>query len=51
MRFNRRDSRTIVPRRGHLGWTLNLARPLAWLIVIMLVGAAVVISHLNRSGN
>jgi uncharacterized membrane protein len=36
--FNRKDKRTIVPKRNRsLGWTINFARPYAYWGVIMIV--------------
>jgi len=35
--FNRSDAAVVVPKRLGVGWTLNFARPLAWVYVSVLV--------------
>lgn len=43
---NRKDPRIVVPKRVQgLGWTFNLAHPLAWLILLALVGAVLLMGR------
>lgn len=40
---NREDPAVVVPKRFGIGWTLNLGRPVSWLIVVGLVGVCVAV--------
>lgn len=42
------DPRLFVPKRLGLGWTLNFGRPLAWLVMALLLGLPVVLLLLAR---
>ncbi len=45
---NRNDARVWVKRPSGLSWTLNLARPLSWAIVVgwaMVICAIIIIVH------
>ena len=45
---NGRDPRIIVPKRArYMGWTLNFAHPVTWMILLTLVGAALLTEYLN----
>jgi len=45
--FNRSDNRIFVPKLlSRTGWTLNFARPGAYLIVVGLVFLIVIVSYL-----
>ena len=47
--FNRDDLRAIVPKRNRwMGWTLNFAQPLAWVIILAIVAFAVLMSRLGK---
>ncbi len=47
--FNPDDLRAVVPKRNRwMGWTLNFAQPLAWVIILAIVAFAVVMSHFGR---
>lgn len=50
--FNREDASVFLPKRFGFGWTLNLARPSAWAIVVGLFGftAAFVVLVSNLAG-
>ena len=39
---NRKDPAVVVPKRFGIGWTLNLGRPVSWLIMAGLVAICVV---------
>lgn len=41
--FNRKDPALFVEKRFGVGWTINLARPLAWIIFILIIALAIVI--------
>jgi uncharacterized membrane protein len=36
--FNPGDAAVVVPKRTGLGWTLNFARPVAWVYLLMVLG-------------
>ena len=45
--FNKNDKRTIVPKVNNaLGWTINFARPQAYLIILIIVLAAFLASRI-----
>jgi uncharacterized membrane protein len=47
--FNPDDLRAIVPKRNKwMGWTLNFAQPLSWVILLGIVAFAVLISRLGK---
>ena len=47
--YNREDLRGIVPKRNKwMGYTLNFAQPLAWVIILGIVVFAVVMSHFGK---
>jgi uncharacterized membrane protein len=47
--FNPDDLRGVVPKRNRrMGWTLNFAQPLAWVIILGIIAFAVIMS---RFGN
>jgi uncharacterized membrane protein len=36
--FNTKDTRIIVPKRNRfMGYTLNFANPLAWLVIVLII--------------
>lgn len=39
--WNPRDSRILVPKRLGIGWTLNFGRPVAWVVMALLLLPAV----------
>ncbi|WP_239256982.1 DUF1648 domain-containing protein [Listeria ilorinensis] len=43
---NRHDPALFIEKRFGIGWTINMARPLAWVIFIGVIGAAILISVL-----
>lgn len=46
--FNPEDPRVIVPKNIQwMGWTLNFARPAAWLIIIAFVAFAIFFSRFD----
>jgi uncharacterized membrane protein len=48
MAFNPNDPRIIVPKRTRWrGWTLNFGRPATWLILALLLAAAITIGYIN----
>lgn len=47
MAFNPDDTRIVVPKRTRLGWTLNMGRPLAWLVLALVIAAAIAIGYIN----
>lgn len=46
--FNKNDPAFLVPKRFGIGWTLNMAHPLAWVIIIGLVICVVIPRLLRR---
>ncbi|MBP1964230.1 putative membrane protein [Paenibacillus aceris] len=36
--FNPNNKSIIVPKRLGLGWTLNFAHPISWVIILIIVG-------------
>jgi uncharacterized membrane protein len=47
--FNRDDLRAVVPKRNQwMGWTLNFAQPLAWVIILGIIAFAVIMSHFGK---
>lgn len=44
--FNREDPSLFLEKRFGVGWTINLARPLAWIIFLGIIGLAVIIPYL-----
>jgi len=47
--FNKDDLRGVVPKRNRwMGWTLNFAQPLAWVIVLGIVAFAVMMSYFGK---
>jgi uncharacterized membrane protein len=46
--FNPEDPRVIVPRNIQwMGWTLNFARPAAWLIILAFIALFIFISKFD----
>lgn len=46
--FNRNDSRLFVPKRIKiLGWTINFANPLSYVILALIFVLAFVLNHLQ----
>ena len=41
--FNRSDRRLLVPKRFGIGRTLNLAHPLAWLVIALPIAVALLV--------
>jgi uncharacterized membrane protein len=39
--FNPNDSRSFVPKRVGIGWTINFARPVAYVFLVALILLAV----------
>jgi uncharacterized membrane protein len=47
--FNKSDSRTIVPKRHKiLGWTLNFAHPVSYVVLLLIFGAVILLRTLNK---
>ncbi len=47
--FNPKDERAVVPKRNRwLGFTLNFANMLAWLLILTLIALAVIFSRFDR---
>jgi uncharacterized membrane protein len=47
--FNRDDLRGIVPKRNQwMGWTLNFAQPLAWVIILGIVAFVVIMNYFGK---
>jgi len=47
--YNREDMRGIVPKRNKwMGWTLNFAQPLAWVILLAIVAFAILMGRLGK---
>jgi uncharacterized membrane protein len=50
--FNPDDPRLFVPKRTGLGYTINMARPIAWgvasLFAIVALASAIASDHLRR---
>ncbi|GIO27859.1 DUF1648 domain-containing protein [Ornithinibacillus bavariensis] len=44
--FNPNDPAIFLEKRFGVGWTINLARPLAWIIFIVLIGTLIAIPYL-----
>ena len=41
--FNRSDPALFLEKRFGVGWTINLARPLAWISLLLIIGLAILI--------
>ncbi|MHA6252683.1 DUF1648 domain-containing protein [Oceanobacillus sp. CAU 1775] len=41
--FNRNDPALFLEKRFGVGWTINLGRPLAWIIFIIIIGSAILL--------
>ncbi|MCG5104983.1 DUF1648 domain-containing protein [Oceanobacillus alkalisoli] len=41
--FNRNDPALFLEKRFGVGWTINLARPLAWMTLLLIIGFAMLI--------
>jgi uncharacterized membrane protein len=47
--FNPDDLRAIVPKRNRwMGWTLNFAQPLAWIIILAIAAFAIIMGKLGK---
>ena len=47
--FNPRDSRAILPKRNAwMGWTLNFARPLSYMILLGIILVAVLLGKIVK---
>lgn len=46
MYFNCSDSAIFVQKRFGTGWTLNFGHPIAWLVVLVLIGGVVILGRL-----
>lgn len=47
--FNPDDLRAVVPKRNRrMGWTLNFAQPLAWVIILGIIAFAVIMSRIGK---
>ncbi|MBC1435811.1 DUF1648 domain-containing protein [Listeria rocourtiae] len=44
--FNRRDPAIFIEKRFGVGWTINMARPIAWISVVAIIAIIIVISIL-----
>ena len=45
--FNRKDSRIVVPKRARgMGWTLNFGNIYAYVLVILIVAAGILIGKI-----
>lgn len=44
--FNREDPSLFLEKRFGVGWTINFARPLAWIIFLGIIGLAFIIPYL-----
>ncbi|WP_068963327.1 DUF5808 domain-containing protein [Desulfosporosinus sp. BG] len=36
--FNKEDSNFLVPKAFGIGWTLNWANPISWVIILAIIG-------------
>ena len=46
--FNKNDKRAIVPKVNNaLGWTINFARPQAYMIIVIIAAAAFLASKIK----
>lgn len=46
--FNQKDERVIVPKRNRwMGFTLNFANPLSWMVILTFIAIAVLLSRLG----
>lgn len=45
--YDRDDKRLFVPRKSGLGTTLNFAHPLAWVVIVAIVGLIVASRYLR----
>lgn len=41
--FNKQDPAIFLEKRFGVGWTVNLARPLAWMIFVIIIGIAILL--------
>ena len=41
--FNKNDPALFLEKRFGVGWTINIARPLAWIIFLVIIGLAILI--------
>jgi uncharacterized membrane protein len=47
--FNPDDLRAVVPKRNRwMGWTLNFAQPLAWIIILAIAAFAIIMGKLGK---
>ena len=46
--FNRNDSNLFVPKRYTFGFSPNFAHPGAWLIVLVVIGLIVTLTHFKQ---
>lgn len=47
--FNRKDPRLSVPKmEPSLGWTLNFAHPVTYIVVIGIIAVAIIVSIVQR---
>jgi uncharacterized membrane protein len=44
--FNKKDPALFLEKRFGVGWTINYARPLAWMIFLLIIGLAIGIPYL-----
>ncbi|HBM4220466.1 TPA: hypothetical protein LWK36_002952, partial [Listeria innocua] len=44
--FNRNDPALFVEKRFGIGWTINTARPVAWLTFVFIIAAIIFLSIL-----
>ena len=47
--INPNDSNIVVKRRSRFGWTVNLAHPGAWLLVVAIIALVVGINLATRA--
>jgi uncharacterized membrane protein len=45
--FNKRDSRFMVPKATKLGYTVNFARPYAYIIIALIILISILTSYLH----
>ncbi|MBC6308902.1 DUF1648 domain-containing protein [Listeria sp. FSL L7-1582] len=46
--FNHKDPALFVEKRFGVGWTINMAKPIAWLSIVAIIGIIIIISILFR---
>ncbi len=47
--INKNDSNVFVKRRYSFGWTVNLAHPVAWIIIAVLIALIVFVNMFRKA--